>query len=170
MQLFGDYTTDHGRRATAALFSDGAAPTAVFSGSDAITLGVLEELRLRNLAVGADVSLIPLDDVSPLQFFDPPLTAIRQSVAQMGDRGVELIAEAAGKATSIAVERLPVEFIRRASVGPPRHSSVNSGTRARIALRGVLVEQKENCLVGESWVSAAVLVQRSEGVACFAAA
>jgi hypothetical protein len=86
---------------------------------------VSTKLRSRGLVVGADVPLITFDDVRPLQFFDPPLTA---SPSRRWSPGVELITEAAGTATSIIVERLPVEFIRRASIGPPRHLSVKSGT------------------------------------------
>jgi LacI family transcriptional regulator len=118
-ELFGDYTIEHGRRATAALFDSDHTPTAIFSGSDAITLGALAEIRTRGLVVGADVSLITFDDVSPLEFFEPPLTAVRQSVAEMGRRGVEMLAKEGGHQAMI-VERLPVELVRRASVAPPR--------------------------------------------------
>jgi LacI family transcriptional regulator len=58
--------------------------------------------------------------VSPLEFFDPPLTAVRQSVAQMGRRGVELLVEERSNPARMIVDRLPVELIRRASVAPPR--------------------------------------------------
>jgi LacI family transcriptional regulator len=119
-ELFGDYSMDHGRLATAVLFDGDDAPTAIFCGSDAITLGALAELRARGLVVGADVSLITFDDVSPLEFFDPPLTAVRQSVAQMGRRGVELLVEERSHPARMIVDRLPVELIRRASVAPPR--------------------------------------------------
>ena len=64
--------------------------------------------------------MITFDDVSPLEFFDPPLTAVRQSVAQMGRRGVELLVEGGSQPSRMIVERLPVELLRRASVAPPR--------------------------------------------------
>ena len=120
VEHFGDYTIEHGRRATSALFDGGGAPTAIFSGSDEITLGALEEFRARGLVVGVDVSLVTFDDVSPLRFFDPPLTAIRQSVAEMGRRGVQLVIEQAGEPPHERTERLPVELVRRASVASPR--------------------------------------------------
>lgn len=118
-QWLGSYTAEHGRAACAALFDGNAPPTAIFAGSDQITLGVLQAARERGLRIGADVSLITFDDASPLEFFDPAITAVRQPIAAMGRRGVEMALEAADPSTSRRVERLPVQLIRRASVGPP---------------------------------------------------
>jgi LacI family transcriptional regulator, galactose operon repressor len=87
IELFGNYTIDHGRDAVATLLERYKPPTAIFSGSDEITLGLLEAFRERGVTVGKDVSIVTFDDVNPLQFFDPPLTAIRQSVEEMGRRG-----------------------------------------------------------------------------------
>jgi LacI family transcriptional regulator len=133
VELFGGYSIECGRSAAAALMDGDAPPTAVFSGSDEITLGALEAFRERGLVVGVDVSLVTFDDVSPLRFFDPPLTAIRQSVGEMGRRGVELVIGQRGEPRRARTERLPVELVRRSSVAPPRQTLCRRRRTSRAA-------------------------------------
>ncbi len=118
--LPGPYNAAHGRAATAALLEMRPRPTGVFIASDEIALGVLPVLRAAGLSVPDAISLIGFDDVGPLDLFDPPLTTIRQPVAEMGRRAVELLgtpqADASGEAS---VLRLPVELVVRHSVAPP---------------------------------------------------
>jgi LacI family transcriptional regulator len=123
VEMFGDYSIEFGQSAMQRLIDEKRLPTAIFAASDHITFGMLETLRRNNLKVPRDISIVTFDDVAPLAFFDPPLTAIRQSVAEMGRRGVELMAgQRKGRKGTATVERLPVELIERESVGPPRRS------------------------------------------------
>lgn len=121
-EVYGRYTVDHGRAAAAHLLAAAARPTAVFAASDQILLGLLEVFQAQGVRVPADVSLITFDDVAPLAFFAPAISAIRQSIGGMGAAGVErLVAMIAGMpdAAAAAALRLPVEFVARASVAPP---------------------------------------------------
>lgn len=118
-ELFGDYSIDFGYAASAQLLDSPDRPTAIFAGSDHITLGILRAVRERGLQVPRDLSIVTFDDTIPLEFFNPPLTAIRQSVEALGRRAVDLaIARSTGTAAA-AAERLPVQLVERASVAPP---------------------------------------------------
>lgn len=93
-----------------------------FVTSDEVALGVLERLRQRDVAVPRDLSLVTFDDVGPLHLFAPPLTAIRQPVADMAAQAVALLmSHIAGTAPPDQQPvRLPVELVVRGSVTPPR--------------------------------------------------
>ena len=117
---FGSYTALHGQAAAETILSSATPPTAVFAASDEIALGLLLVCRDRGIRIGRDLSIVAFDDVGPLDLFDPPLTAVRQSVGTMGRRGVErMLGLINGEAGTTVPERVPVELIRRASVGPP---------------------------------------------------
>lgn len=119
--LLGDYSIEHGRAAMRTILGENPDVTGIFVGSDEILLGVLSVMRERALKVGRDVSVITFDDVGPLDLLDPPITAIRQPVAEIGQRAFELIVEAmSGSGVEPVCERLPVELVVRSSVGPPR--------------------------------------------------
>ncbi len=114
--LHGPYSVAHGMAAAAALLAAEPRPTAVFASSDEIVLGLLAVLRERRIDVPRRLSVVAFDDVSPLDLFDPPLTAVRQPVARIGRRAVELVTASDFTAS---VERLPVKLIVRASVAAP---------------------------------------------------
>ena len=114
------YTADHGRAAAHNLLRSGSGATAVFASSDEIAIGLLEVLRGNGVRVPEDLSVIGFDDVGPLNLFGPPLTAVRQPVAEFGRRGVELLARINQQEEfASGTERLPVELMVRASVAPP---------------------------------------------------
>lgn len=115
-ELFGQYTTEHGRAATEVLMSRTTPPTGIFYASDEVLVGGLETLARRGCRVPVDMSVVTFDDVEPLHLFNPPITAVRQPLEEMGKRSVHAIVCPTGKAD---IERLPVALIVRASVAPP---------------------------------------------------
>lgn len=119
----GDYTRAFGREA-AVRFADGDRPaTAIFSAADEITVGLLEVFRERGIVVPRDVSLIGFDDVLPQHLFSPPITAVRQPVAALGRRALNMLMDTDWQETGpFAEEVLPVEFVVRGSVAPPDHA------------------------------------------------
>ncbi len=138
VECLRDYTIEHGRVAAERLLAEPAGTTAVFAASDEIVVGLLEGVRRHGVAVPRDLSIVAFDDVGPLHLFDPPLTAVRQPVAEMGRRGVEIVLSQVraahgvsqvraahgrdpgeGQAVGGWVERLPVELVVRASVTAP---------------------------------------------------
>lgn len=116
----GEYTIQHGRAAAARLLGAEARPTALFVASDEITLGLLGELRAHGIAVPGEISIVTFDDVGPLHLLQPPLTAIRQPIAEMGQQGVDLlIARLRGGAAPCQPLQLPVQLVERGSVAAP---------------------------------------------------
>lgn len=125
---FGAYDTAHGRAAMEAILKGTPETTAVFAGSDEILLGALEVMRARDLRVGEDIAFVSFDDMLPLGLFEPPITAIRQPVTEIGNAAFDLV-NAPAEATEPTELRLPVELVVRQSVRSPRPA--RTGRRAR---------------------------------------
>ena len=113
------YTADHGRAAAHNLLRSGSGATAVFASSDEIAIGLLEVLRGNGVRVPEDLSVIGFDDVGPLNLFGPPLTAVRQPVAEFGRRGVELLARINQQEELRIRNRTPAGRAHGAGLGGP---------------------------------------------------
>ncbi|MFF3497450.1 LacI family DNA-binding transcriptional regulator [Streptomyces sp. NPDC003247] len=124
--VHGDSASAGAERATAALLSLDTPPTALVTGNDAMTLGVLRELRARGLTVPDDLALCCFDDFAWADLFSPRLTTIAQPSKDMGVQAVrvllERIAAPHGPARTV---RLPCTFVHRTSCGcdPDRPSA-----------------------------------------------
>lgn len=115
---FGAYERDFGRDATRAILAE-SRPTAVFTGSDYIAIGVLQELAARGLSVPADLSLASFDDMPFADLLSPPITTVRQPIEALGRLGIRtLLARIRGEDPP-PIQRLPTELVIRKSVGPP---------------------------------------------------
>lgn len=66
-------------------------PTAIFAGSDAQAMGVLEAARRTGLRVPEDVSLVAYDDTPIASWANPPLTAVRQPLEEIGRRALRTV-------------------------------------------------------------------------------
>jgi len=120
----GHYTVEFGRVAAQRFLDEGMPATAIFAGSDEISIGVIEVLRAHNITIPDDVSLIGFDDIGPLHLFAPPLTAIRQPVRLLGQEALALLLETNWdeKKNCFSERLLPVEIRVRHSVAAPiRH-------------------------------------------------
>lgn len=95
-------------------------PTAIFASSDYLAIGAVMGLRDAGVSVPDDVSLIGFDDMPFGALLTPPLTAIRQPVEQIGRQGFQLLLQLLNGNTPPPLTRLPVDLIRRHSVGAPR--------------------------------------------------
>jgi LacI family transcriptional regulator, galactose operon repressor len=114
----GPYTLAEGARAAAALLAAAPRPSAIFAGSDELVLGLLPVLREAGVSVPGEISIVGFDDIGPLHLLDPPVSAIRQPVAAIGERAVALLA--APPADPPPCERLAVRLVERSSVAAPR--------------------------------------------------
>ncbi|WP_428924833.1 LacI family DNA-binding transcriptional regulator [Marinibacterium sp. SX1] len=125
MVAHGEHDADHGRQAMHRLLDEAPEVTALFTGSDAIFMGALEVMRARGLRPGREISVVTFDDMAPLDFMDPPITAIRHPIHALADAAVGLLCDrltappAPGDDSEPACLKLPVALMRRASVGPP---------------------------------------------------
>ena len=110
------YTLEGGAAATRVLLERGA--TAVVCGSDPMALGAVRAVRESGREVPHDVSVVGFDDSRLTQFFDPPLTTIRQPVQTMGLAAVAALADAIEGQPSPSHEYLfRPELVVRSSTG-----------------------------------------------------
>ncbi|WBB82304.1 LacI family DNA-binding transcriptional regulator [Micromonospora sp. WMMD882] len=95
-------------------------PTAIFASSDQMALGVYEAVRKRGLRVPDDISVVGFDDLPEVRWCSPPLTTIRQPLAEMGMLAARTVLRLANgeKIESPRVE-LATELVVRDSAAPP---------------------------------------------------
>ncbi len=95
-------------------------PTAIFAGSDEQAFGVYEAARQRGLRVPQDLSVVGFDDLPVSQWSSPPLTTVRQPLAEMGRVAADML--------GTLIESLPLsswrmelatELVVRGSTAPP---------------------------------------------------
>jgi DNA-binding LacI/PurR family transcriptional regulator len=111
--LVGDWTARSGYVAGQLLSKD-LDVTAVFVANDHMALGMMLALHAAGRRVPNDVSVIGFDDAPESEFFNPPLTTIRQDLNELGRRGVDmLLATIAGEPTRRVV--IKPTFVFRAS-------------------------------------------------------
>ncbi|WP_449343601.1 substrate-binding domain-containing protein [Streptomyces yaanensis] len=116
----GDSAAEGAERATAALLSLAAPPTALVTANNAMTIGALRALRDRGLSVPDDLALCCFDDFAWADLFSPRLTAISQPSREIGAQAVRLLLDRleAPDRPSRTV-RLPCAFVHRTSCGCP---------------------------------------------------
>lgn len=114
--LLGDYSRDYGRSAATVLFDGAHRPTAVLACSDYIAIGMLSTARQMGVHVPRDISLVGFDDMPFAELVDPPLTTVRQPIAEMGRAAFEQLLALMNNADVVPQTRLPVKLIIRQSV------------------------------------------------------
>ncbi|MEU2727006.1 LacI family DNA-binding transcriptional regulator [Streptomyces griseoviridis] len=117
----GDFRPESGFRACDTLLDLERPPTAVFAASDQMALGAIEALRRRGLRVPEDMSVVGFDDLPEVRWSAPPLTTVRQPLADMGKLAVRTVLRLTRdeRPDSARVE-LGTELVVRASTAPPR--------------------------------------------------
>jgi LacI family transcriptional regulator len=66
-------------------------PTAIFAGSDEQAFGVVEAARVAGLSVPRDLSVVGFDDLPISRWAAPPLTTVRQPLADMGRVAAQML-------------------------------------------------------------------------------
>jgi LacI family transcriptional regulator len=80
----GNFYHESGFQGGAALLDLANPPTAIFVASDQMAFGVYEAVRQRGLRIPADLSVVGFDDLPEARWSSPPLTTVRQPLAEMG--------------------------------------------------------------------------------------
>jgi LacI family transcriptional regulator len=80
----GDFYHESGYAGGDALLDLDDPPTAIFASSDQMAFGVYEAVRRRGLRVPDDISVVGFDDLPETRWTSPPLTTVRQPLAEMG--------------------------------------------------------------------------------------
>jgi LacI family transcriptional regulator len=87
----GDFQYEGGFACGGELLDAGDPPTAIFAGSDQQALGVFEAARQRGLRIPQDLSVVGFDDLPMGRWVSPPLTTVRQPLAEMGRVAAEML-------------------------------------------------------------------------------
>ncbi|GIG09519.1 LacI family DNA-binding transcriptional regulator [Catellatospora coxensis] len=96
-------------------------PTAIFASCDQMALGVYEAVRQQGLRVGDDVSVVGFDDLPEVRWSSPPMTTVRQPLAEMGMVAARTVLRLArGEHVESPRMELATELVVRDSAAPPR--------------------------------------------------
>jgi DNA-binding LacI/PurR family transcriptional regulator len=112
----GGSSSDHGRRAAAALLDRAERPTAILALSDVLAIGVLQAAAERGVDVPGELSVVGFDDIP--QAAAASLTTVSQPHEEKGRSAVRLLVSGARPSDSVL---LPCHLVVRASTGPAPH-------------------------------------------------
>ena len=117
----GDFQHEGGFQCGGELLDLAKPPTAIFAGSDQQALGVYEAARQRGLRIPEDLSVVGFDDLPAARWVSPPLTTVRQPLADMGRLAAEMLGNLIdGVALHSQRVELSTELIVRESTAGPR--------------------------------------------------
>ena len=113
------FTVEGGHEAAVRALRQGH--TALVCASDLMALGAVRGARSLGLDVPGDVSVVGYDDSALAVFFDPPLTTVRQPVAELVRAAANQIIQEIQGEPGLRTELLfRPEVVVRASTGPAR--------------------------------------------------
>ncbi|PZU72272.1 MAG: LacI family transcriptional regulator [Brevundimonas sp.] len=110
----GDFTFESGRRAGETLLKRPNRPTAIFASNDDMALGVLNAAAALGVAVPGGVSVCGFDDTPSSMLSTPPLTTIRQPVAEMAATATRMLL-AGARGQKVEAEQVPYALVERLS-------------------------------------------------------
>jgi LacI family transcriptional regulator len=128
---YGDFQHEGGFARAVELLGLAEPPTAIFAGSDQQAFGVYEAARQRGLRIPEDLSVVGFDELPVARWASPPLTTVRQPLAEMGSAAAQMLGE--------LVEGLPLRssrlelstelIVRESTTGAKKHSPKEPGPK-----------------------------------------
>ncbi|MFD0318021.1 LacI family DNA-binding transcriptional regulator [Streptomyces flavalbus] len=119
--LHAGFDEAEARRRTHELLDLPEPPTAVFACSDRMALGVYAALAERGLRVPDDISVVGFDDLPEARWAAPPLTTVRQPLAEMAATALRLLVRLMdGDPPESTRTELSTRLVERNSTAPPR--------------------------------------------------
>ena len=113
--IAGDFTVEGGARAMRTLLAADPDIDGLFAASDLMAIGAIQAAQAVGRAVPDDIAVVGFDDIREASLTSPPLTTVRQSMADLGRTMAELLLRRLdGDATPTATV-LPVELVHRCS-------------------------------------------------------
>lgn len=113
---YGDFEHEGGFTRGGELLDLSEPPTAIFAGSDQQAFGLYEAARQRGLRVPQDLSVVGFDDLPITRWVSPPLTTVRQPLAEMGRTAAQMLGDLiAGVPLRTSRVELSTELIVRES-------------------------------------------------------
>lgn len=95
-------------------------PTALVVSDFGQCWGVLDRLATLGATIPRDISVVSFDDPPLAAHLSPALTVVRQDVAGLGQRAVEMLLAIIRGERVPTVVRVPAQLVVRESTGPPR--------------------------------------------------
>ena len=114
----GDFHYESALTAASALLRLPDRPTAIFAASDVQAMGVYEAARRYGLRLPQDLSVVGFDDVPMAQWVSPPLTTLRQPLAEMATLAARTLLVGDSMGLQNRVE-LATTLVVRSSTQPP---------------------------------------------------
>jgi LacI family transcriptional regulator len=119
----GEFSVEHGRRATTELLASAPRPTAIIAGGNMLMQGALLALRDARIQVGQDISFVGCDDVVIAEVHQPPIAVVRRDIHAIGVAAADVLLAEFEPGASAAEDGprevvLPTEFVARASCAP----------------------------------------------------
>lgn len=130
----GNFHHIGGYQAALELFKLPDPPTAIFAGSDEQAFGVTEAARVTGRRIPEDLSVVGFDDLPMSRWVSPPLTTVRQPLAEMGRTAAEvLLTMIDGREPHGRQVELATELVVRSSTAPLAYGlgSADDATLAR---------------------------------------
>src|SRR5215831_8823556 len=90
---YGDFHHEGGFARAVELLELPQPPTAIFAGSDQQAFGVYEAARQHGLRIPEDLSVVGFDELPVARWASPPLTTVRQPLAEMGSAAAQMLGE-----------------------------------------------------------------------------
>jgi LacI family transcriptional regulator len=84
-------SADGGYRAAQALISAQERVTAVFCYDDVMAIGAMRAFQEQRIQVPGDIAVVGYDDIPLAAHVSPPLTTVRQAIATMGIRAMQML-------------------------------------------------------------------------------
>ncbi len=113
-----DFTIQNGYDSAIKILSRKQRPTAIFSLSNQITLGVLKAAKELGLEVPEDVSIISFDDQPYFELTQPSISSIRQPVEEIGKEAVRVLFDLIENKQGSS-KLIEARFIERESISTP---------------------------------------------------
>lgn len=114
------YTSAGGARAMDAFIASGNTPTAIFVANVAAAIGALAWARRAGIAVPEELSVVAVHDLPLADYLSPSLTTVKTPLAELGRRGIELLASTAPDQIVQEVVAGEMGLVVRESSAPPR--------------------------------------------------
>lgn len=111
-----DWTLETTRELVKPMLSRPELPSAIFACNDIMALGVYAAARELGVGIPDDVSIIGFDDVIEARLASPPLTTVRQPIAEIGAAALHHLMDLRDGAPVTRLLEMPTELVSRGSV------------------------------------------------------
>lgn len=112
----GDWLAPSGCAAFERFLNTGRLPTAIFAQNDQMALGILHAARAAGLSLPSQLSVVGVDDIPLVAYYEPPLTTVRQDFQAIGRAAARFLIQALKQPTAPRQHlQLPGELVIRQS-------------------------------------------------------